>query len=242
MTCDTLGLYARSVDDLELLASVFKMTDDEPIPPTPFSLKGAKVAFCKSPVWSKAGSGTQAAFEKAQKLLKKSGATVEELELPEEFNKIKEWHANVLAGEGRSSFLGRKSWLMPHHYLGWSDKKCAEYFIGKEKMNKNIVGHVENTTKLSRKAQLESYDECARLRPVWDEIASKYDAVITPSVVDEAPVGITSTGDAVSFFSFLSAEPCADWVDRASARCGPSSMSHVSTCQALRERMACPLV
>ena len=70
-------------------------------------------------------------------------------------------------------------------------------------MNKSIVGHVENTTKLSRKAQLESYDGCARLRPVFDELASKYDAVITPSVVDEAPVGIINTGDAVSTSAFL---------------------------------------
>jgi hypothetical protein len=51
----------------------------------------------------------QNAFEKAQELLKKSGATVDELELPDDFTKIKEWHANVLAGEGRTSFLGRKS-------------------------------------------------------------------------------------------------------------------------------------
>lgn len=66
-------------------------------------------------------------------------------------------------------------------------------------MHDSLWSHVENTTKVSRKAQLESYDGCARLRPVWDEIASKYDAVITPSVVDEAPMGIQSTGDAVSF-------------------------------------------
>jgi hypothetical protein len=65
-----------------------------------------------------------------------------------------------------------------------------------------LHGHVENATKLSRKAQLEAYDGCARLRPVWDEIASKYDAVFTPGVVDEAPVGIESTGDAVSRPSF----------------------------------------
>jgi hypothetical protein len=61
-----------------------------------------------------------------------------------------------------------------------------------------LHGHVENHTKLTRKAQLEAYDGCARLRPVWDDIASKYDAVFTPGVVDEAPVGIESTGDAVS--------------------------------------------
>jgi hypothetical protein len=65
-------------------------------------------------------------------------------------------------------------------------------------MHDKITCHVENKT-LTRKQQLEAYDGCARLRPVWDELASKYDAIFTPSVVDEAPVGITNTGDAVSY-------------------------------------------
>jgi hypothetical protein len=74
----------------------------------------------------------------------------------------------------------------------------VDYLLAKDKLHPLIKGHVENSTSLSRKAQLESYDGCARLRPVWDDIASKYDAVLTPSVVDEAPVGIENTGDAVS--------------------------------------------
>jgi hypothetical protein len=73
-----------------------------------------------------------------------------------------------------------------------------DYLLAKDKMHPMLHGHVENHTKLSRKAQLEAYDGCAKLRPVWDEIASKYDAIFTPSVVDEAPVGIERTGDAVS--------------------------------------------
>jgi hypothetical protein len=60
-----------------------------------------------------------------------------------------------------------------------------------------IAGHVENRMNITRKAQLEAYDNVARLRPVMDEIASKYDAVITPSAVDEAPVGLKHTGDSV---------------------------------------------
>lgn len=114
MTCDTLGFFSRSVEDLELLAGVFKLADDEPISPVAFSLKGANVALCKSPVWSKAGPGTQKAFEKAQELLKKSGATITELDLPQEFTRITEWHAMVLAGEGRTSFLGRQSPSLLH--------------------------------------------------------------------------------------------------------------------------------
>jgi hypothetical protein len=61
-----------------------------------------------------------------------------------------------------------------------------------------MIGHVENISKLSRKDQLEAYDGCARLRPVWDELAEKYDAIITPSVPDIAPLGLGNTGDAVS--------------------------------------------
>lgn len=60
---------------------------------------------------------------------------------------------------------------------------------------------MENKTGLSRKKQLQAYDNCARLRPIWDELAAPYDVVITPSVVDEAPMGLENTGDMVSSFA-----------------------------------------
>ena len=109
MTCDTLGLYARSVEDLELLGKVFQLADDEPVGEKPFEIKGAKIAFAKTHVWPKAGPGVHAAWGKAKKLLVTQGAVVEEIELPEEFEKITDWHAAVLAGEGRTSFLGSMS-------------------------------------------------------------------------------------------------------------------------------------
>jgi len=108
MTCDTLGLYARSAEDLELLSKVFQIADDESVPSSPFPLKSAKIAFLKTNVWPKAGPGTRTAWTKAQGLLKKHGASVEEIDLPVDFENIKDWHANVLAGEGRTSFLGSK--------------------------------------------------------------------------------------------------------------------------------------
>ncbi|CZR50435.1 related to glu/asp-tRNA amidotransferase subunit A [Phialocephala subalpina] len=188
MTCDTLGLYARSVADLQLLAKVFQLQDDTPIPESLFKIEGSKIAFVRTSVWPKAGPGTQNAWSKAKELLSAKGASVEEIKLPEEFSKIKGWHAAVLAGEGRTSFLGN-------------------YLLAKDKMHTMLHGHVENHTKLSRKAQLEAYDGCAKLRPVWDEIAGKYDALFTPSVVDEAPVGIERTGDA-SFCSMWTILQC----------------------------------
>lgn len=109
MTCDTLGLYARCVEDLDLLSKVFQLADDQPLPASPFTLKGAKIAFIKTPVWPKAGPGTKAAWEKGKKILAGHGADVEEVELPDDFAKIPDWHTKILAGEGRVSFLGSEA-------------------------------------------------------------------------------------------------------------------------------------
>jgi Asp-tRNA(Asn)/Glu-tRNA(Gln) amidotransferase A subunit family amidase len=182
VTLDTCGFFARSVEDLELLAEVFRIEDDdeegEPSKGSNFKLSGAKVAFCKTHNWHKAGPGTQKAWEAAQRILKAQGAKVEVLELPEDFGQVLDWHADVLAGEGRTSFLG-------------------QYLQAKDLLHDDIQGHVENRTGLSRRKQLEAYDNCARLRPVWDQIAAQYDVVVTPSVIDEAPLGLENTGDMV---------------------------------------------
>jgi Asp-tRNA(Asn)/Glu-tRNA(Gln) amidotransferase A subunit family amidase len=114
MTCDTLGIYSRSVADLELVSSVFQLLDDTPIPTTPFAISGSKIAFVKTHVWPKAGLGLEKAWEKAKSLLEGRGADVEEIELPKEFERITKWHADVLAGEGRTSFLGSELYSSFH--------------------------------------------------------------------------------------------------------------------------------
>jgi Asp-tRNA(Asn)/Glu-tRNA(Gln) amidotransferase A subunit family amidase len=184
MTLDTCGFFARSVEDLDLIADVFRIEDDEKVSSKDFEVKSAKVAFCKTHNWHKAGAGTKKAWEDAQSILKAQGANVEDVELPDDFGHVLDWHSHVLAGEGRTSFLG-------------------QYLQAKDQLHDDIQGHVENRTALSRRKQLEAYDNCARLRPVWDQIAAQYDFVVTPSVIDEAPLGLEHTGDMVC-------EPCDD--------------------------------
>jgi len=91
-----------------MLADLFRLADDEPVPEEPFDVKGGKIAFCRTHVWPNAGDGTKAAFEKARDLLEERGAVVREIELPEDFASVSDWHAAVLAGEGKTSFLGRE--------------------------------------------------------------------------------------------------------------------------------------
>jgi amidase len=110
ITCDTLGFYARSIEDLNILADVFKLSDDVPTPEIPLTLTNARIGFCKTPIWPhKVTPALEAAWSKAQDILKHHGASVEDVELPQEFSQVTKWHSAVLAGEGRTSFLGRMS-------------------------------------------------------------------------------------------------------------------------------------
>jgi Asp-tRNA(Asn)/Glu-tRNA(Gln) amidotransferase A subunit family amidase len=174
LTLDTLGLFARSVEDLDLLANVFALADDA-TPEPDFQVKGAKFALLKTMVWPEAGPGTVNAIETAAKLLRDHGAEVEEIELPPEFDQMPHWHHIIFETEGRTTFL-------------------PEYVTAKDKLQPFIRDHVENKYKISRASQLEALDGVSALRPEIDKIASQYAAILTPSAIDEAPVGLEHTG------------------------------------------------
>ncbi|EXK25407.1 amidase [Fusarium oxysporum f. sp. melonis 26406] len=172
---DTLGWYGRCVGDLVLLADIFELRDDKDEEHAFNGIEGARFAICKTAVWPEAGPGTQDALARAADLLRSHGAEVEELGLPEEFNDVPEWYRIGLHTEGRTSFL-------------------AEYRVGRDQIGQVLIEHVENSDNFTRKTQLMASDKLAAMRPVFDFIASQYAAIITPSVPDEAPVGLESTG------------------------------------------------
>lgn len=180
ITCDTVGLYARSVEDLDLLCESFRLHDDDANDRKPLDITSAKFGFVKTSVWPKADPAVVAAWDKAKELLVAAGAQCEEVDLPDDFANIAGWHRNILHMEGGSSFLN--DWLK-----------------SPEQLDPWVTKHVANDTKTTRKELLESYDNIARLRPVIDQIAGKYTALITPSVTGEAPVTeepLRFTGDA----------------------------------------------
>lgn len=121
---DTLGLYARSIEDLVLLADIFALRDDDELPAS-FQVADAKFALIKTMVWPQVGAGTAAAMEKAAHLLREHGAVVEEIELPAEFDELPVWHRTVMTCDGRVSFL-------------------PDYRVAKAQLDEGLVGHVEN--------------------------------------------------------------------------------------------------
>lgn len=178
---DTLGLYSRSVQDLEMLADVFALQDDEaPFQQTGgrFEVKGAKFALIKTVVWDdNVQPSTAAAMIKAAEILRAHGADVEEIELPEDLRELPHWHSILLDADGRTSFR-------------------PEYRMAKDLLHPQMVGQVENASKHSHAEYLRAFDGIAAARPRVDEILSRYAAVLAPSAPGEAPEG-NVTGTAI---------------------------------------------
>lgn len=172
---DTIGIFARGVDDLELVSDAFALRDDEP---SHFNgIKGARFALCKTVVWPIAGEGTRNAIARAVDILRAQGAEVDEIDLPAEFDNLPRWHNVVLQTEGETCFL-------------------PEHRTAKDQLSPQLVGYVERKAGYDHREQLKAMDGIAALRPKIDEIAGRYTAILTPSAVDEAPEGIEWTGDA----------------------------------------------
>lgn len=178
MTIDSFGFFARSIEDLQLVADVFALNDDGPL--KDISLKEARVAFIKTPVWPRAGPGTIAAMEKAATILESHGVKVEQVSFPSEFSDVdalKRMHSVVANSDAQEAFL-------------------REYRMDKTKLAPEIRSLVENSSNYTRKERVQALDRYASMRPIFDKIAANYSAIITPSAVDEAPLGLNDFGSA----------------------------------------------
>ncbi|WRT64605.1 uncharacterized protein IL334_001538 [Kwoniella shivajii] len=175
-TLDTVGFFARSIEDLQLLSKVFNINSDIPLSPTIKPLASSKFAFVKTDQWINPTPELQSAWERSASLLREAGAEVIDLELPSEFIGISRGSAwTINQAEGRISF--QYEWLNHPDLLG-----------------DLVKSHLDSRNTVTQKQLVEAYDKVSSLRPIIDKIASQYDAIITPSVESEATIGLGFTG------------------------------------------------
>lgn len=180
LSLDTIGFFARSISDIQLISRVFDI-----IEPTassgifPKSISECSFGFVKTDQWDPlAKDDLKDIWSKAQDLLTKAGARVEEVDLGEEFANLagpNGRHQELMEGEGRINIM-------------------REYTIGKEKLDETLIKFAENKRGITRQRLVQVQDEIAALRPKIDKIAGEYSVLITPSVPGEAPEGLSWTG------------------------------------------------
>ncbi|WP_201308938.1 amidase [Puerhibacterium puerhi] len=182
-TCDTVGLYARSARDLELLAGLFRI---EPAP-APATLAGARVGVCRTPEWRSAGPATRDALAAAADALRDAGAEVVDLALPDWFDGLYPAHRAILRREGRSAFL--------NEYLTTPD--LPPFFRDVVEGRAGVDMNGRPAPDLTVDDYRAAYALADRARAAFDEIAAGFDVVLTPSTTGEAPEGLESTGSSV---------------------------------------------
>jgi Asp-tRNA(Asn)/Glu-tRNA(Gln) amidotransferase A subunit family amidase len=176
---DTLGFFARSVEDLQLVAEVFGFEEDSR--PIPSDLSEATIALIRPPKWHEAGPGTVAAMARTRSALEAIGVTVKDIDLPSDLGDDQSMIRTlqvVSNSEARVSFL-------------------AEYRTNKSRLDPQIQDIVKNALHITRTEKLQAIDKLSRVRSIVDELFARYTIVIAPSAVDEAPLGLTDMGSPV---------------------------------------------
>ena len=172
-SCDTVTLYARTVEDIALHRDVLVGTEPAPVvelaaPP--------RIGFCRVPQWPRLAPYTQNLLEDAAARLARAGARVREAALPEEFNEAEETHRRISCREFALNFTRE----IEHH---WNE-------LSEDLRNGKIRTGLECSDERYRAAQ----ELAARCRLGVEALFADFDVLLAPSAVGEAPVG-TNTGD-----------------------------------------------
>jgi Asp-tRNA(Asn)/Glu-tRNA(Gln) amidotransferase A subunit family amidase len=168
-TLDTVGWYGRCIADLRLLAELYEIAPKPEAPAPPVA--GLRIALCRTSVWEQADPATHDAIAATAARLTDAGATVEDLVLPPDFDLLPTLHHKaVLHGEGRAAFLN----LARQHG---------------DRLHDEFRGRAENRARITPDQLREAYDTAGRCRAMFDALASRFHAVLTPSAVGIAPIG-----------------------------------------------------
>ncbi|WP_043341497.1 amidase [Belnapia moabensis] len=175
-TLDTIGWYGRAPEDLRLVAEAFRLFDlDQPFGKP---LTQLRIGICQGPNWHLAEQSSHEALLLAARRLEAAGAIVEELALPQAFEGITEAQRVVLLGEGRGAFL-------------------QEYVAAHDRLHADFRDRVENFAGISGAQLAGAYNLAAECRKLFDALFPRFDAVLTPAAVGEAPLGRQDTGNPV---------------------------------------------
>jgi amidase len=173
---DTLGLIARSIDDIALFRDVLLGVTPEPLHVT--NASRLRIGFCRTHLWERCEPATQRTLEACARSLAKAGAHVTDVTLPGGFERIPDAHRAISSFE----FVRNRAWEIDHH---WND-------ISEMLRNGRIRDGLACSFAQYRDAR--AFAESCRF--ALDTVFADHDALLTPAAAGEAPVGLHSTGDA----------------------------------------------
>ena len=188
---DTIGVFARDLADLALIADVlmrYDAQDSAMIPIAPPCIAGIMAqevpanphfAFVRSPVWDQVEEVTRDGLrELIDATNQAQQKTIDIVDLPPLFDDLHEDHRRLMEGDLARSF-------------------ADEYQRGKEELSPVLREMIERGQQVSS----DDYDNAlARMQEYnafLEQVFEDFDAILTPSTAGPAPAGLAATGSPV---------------------------------------------
>ena len=177
-TLDQVGVIARTIDDVAMMAEVIvgydandsdtrleprpdlsaKAVEEPPMPP--------RFAFIKGPAWSECDESTQEAFGE---LCEAMGDRVEEIDLGGVYDEVFEWHRMIIEADIAKNF---------------SD----EYRDNADAMSPQLRAIIERGRKVHAVDYNLALDRVAMFGKAFEATFCEFDAIVTPSATSGAPL------------------------------------------------------
>ena len=172
---DTLGLIARSIEDVALYRDVLLGVKPDPLPsaigPAP------RIGFCRTQFWDRCEDTTRTTLENCARTLAKAGARVHDVTLPKTCESIPDAHRAISSFE----FVRNRAWEIDHHWDMISER------LRKGRISDGMACSFERY----RDARA-SAESCRR---EMDDLFADYDVLLTLATAGEPPLGLGATGD-----------------------------------------------
>jgi len=185
-TLDHVGLFARTLDDLALLAEELAGYDEgdpdtRPRARIPFGAITAEeppspptIAFIKTPRWERADAETKEGFAELVEVL---GGHAVEVELFPSASEAWEWHRTIMEAEMAANLE-------------------REWERGRDRLSDPLRALIERGREIRAVDYQRALSWIPLLQESFEELfTQRYDAILTPAAPGTAPRGLGSTGD-----------------------------------------------
>jgi len=180
---DHPGIYANSLDDIGLVASVILSYDKKDLDmDSNYSFRNAsnlkkplRFAFIKGPVW---GSGDHDMQEKIKQFVDNSNLEITSVELGDNFMEAARCHEIIMNGS--------------------ISRSLANYYENnKSKLHPFTIARFEAGKSVSTNSYIDAIEKAKKMKQTLSEIFLKFDAIITPAAPGQAPRDLMNTGNAI---------------------------------------------
>lgn len=188
---DTVGVFARSLDDLALISDVLMRYDSQdsdmkPVAPPCIAQVMAEdvpvnphFAFVRTPMWGQVEQSTKDGFrELIDSVNEENSVIIDVVDLPAQFGDIYKDHRNIMETDLAASF-------------------AKEYRDSKSQLSAELCEMIERGQKVLAMEYNASLSKIEEYSEYLNDFFDEYDAILTPSTPGAAPAGIDNTGSPI---------------------------------------------